>query len=228
MIWGLVYQILIQVPVKTSFFLFFLFFHFSDIDQMPWWHPFPVKKTKKDAKKRSLKVVEEEKGYREIILCEPMTLKKDNLLKYKNVPMNVTPELYKELKKAPKRISNFIDVHEPEEMRNAYIFGKKRIPTTHYEDWMSHGNDASQTGLLDITEWRKNPTDFSNTKEAKKWWSKIFKPYKWQWDNREALKKVRTVHPSILFLGDTLGDGGATLFYHRNTKDQIDSIAIVF
>lgn len=181
-------------------------------------------------KKSSLKkLIDEERtkyeklGYHLIILSDILTLKKNNLLKNKHAsPIWVSSKMYKELRKAPKKITNFVDYMSSNPL-NAYIFGKS-VPSTHYQFY--EGHIGSRTGLLDITEWQKNPTDFNGTTEIKKWWNKIYKPYKWKLDNREALKKVRMVHPSILFLGDV--DKRATLYYHRNTKDEIDSIAIVF
>jgi hypothetical protein len=171
----------------------------------------------------------ESKGYRYIFNSELYTMTKNDLLGMKYLYTNsiiVTPKFYKELKKAPKKISNFIDPAHPEPL-NAYIFGK-RYPSETYQYEIGHGNDGSQTGLLDLTMWRKNPVDLGGTAELRKWWSKTFKPYKWNWDNRDALKKVQSVYPSILFLGDTLGDGGANLFIHRDSRDEIDSIAIVY
>lgn len=128
--------------------------------------------------------------------------------------IQVTSSFLKVLKKAPKKGKCLSDKYG-----NAYIFGKK-FPS--YRLIGYHGNDMAQTGLIEVSKWEEY---HGKLRSPPNYWEKAYP--KWDWDNRQGLKKIQAIYPGVLFVGETVGgDVGANLWGHYNSKGELDGLII--
>jgi hypothetical protein len=144
-----------------------------------------------------------------IILCEPAALcagdTLDNIMN--DCVLDVDENMYTTI------------LNGPEKEEYIYIFGNK-YPYSEYIIVGNHGNDAAQTGFIDVDLYNKD-IDTGETIED------TYASYDhWGWDNRDALLEVRKLIPHVLFIGETEGgDVGATLYVHKS-DNVINSIVV--
>ena len=126
----------------------------------------------------------------------------------------VTDQFYKKLLKPPqsRKYNN----------GNAYIFGKK-YPTKEYKFIASHGNDAAQTGLIDVELWKKGDYEKNSQKI-----DNVNAKFGYRYDHPRNVEIVRKISGgAVLFQGETVGgDVGAGLYAHYNSGGNIDSLII--
>lgn len=128
------------------------------------------------------------------------------------VPIPVNGKFYQTLLRAPKKYKGHGS--------NAYRFGKS-FPVNDFKLIASHGNDAAQTGLIDLDRYREKSQGVAEYLMM----SGLFKDK--PWDDRASLKTLRKNARHILFLGDTVGgDVGANLYAHYGSDGNIDSLII--
>lgn len=129
----------------------------------------------------------------------------------------VSNKFYEILSKKPK--------YKSSRDANAYIFGPHFKTGYYFVGY--HGNDAAQTGILDITNITKK--ELTNIQNSDKWFE-IYMPNKKEyhsWDERKLLSKVRSeISDRVLFVGYTHGgDVGASVYIHQ-TGGYVDSLII--
>jgi hypothetical protein len=138
-----------------------------------------------------------------------------------SVHIKVNDDFYSQLKKKPKAK---ICKDKGMLLGNAYIFGP--LYKNGYVHLGYHGNDAAQTGLLDMTKITKNELDKITAYEP---WTEIYLAKKkvTPWDDRSKLPIVqKQISPRILFVGETIGgDVGADVYVHLH-NNEIDSLII--
>lgn len=150
-----------------------------------------------------------------LLFCEPVTLRE--IRGNPGVKFIVDDALYPVLLRAPKAFHvrrSVLDVG------NAYRFGPRR-PLSEYRFVGYHGNDAAQTGFIDLDLFTAQAQAELPQLARDKYRSKRF-----DWADRSALKAVRARVPHVLWLGETVGgDVGASLWAHRS-KNRLDSIIV--
>ena len=117
------------------------------------------------------------------------------------------------LSKAPKKVS------DESRSANAYIFGKQ-YPLKEYKKIGDHGNDAAQTGFVNVDLMKKS--------ELKTWKEDPWKEVdRLGWDSRDGLRTIQKSFPWIIWYGETLGgDVGASLYAHYDKSRKIDSLIV--
>lgn len=104
---------------------------------------------------------------------------------------------------------------------NAYVFGPL-LDINAYTEIAEHGNDAGSTGFIDYDLARQAKEDISGAE-----WKTVYNGFKTNWDDRNALEKLRQRHKEILWVGETVGgDVGAKLYAHYDKNGEIDSLIV--
>lgn len=152
------------------------------------------------------------------------------------IRLKVTDKFLEVLKKKPKYISKGGS-------KNAYVFGSMPTAESKYYFMGYHGNDAAQTGILDLSglsvkdltqkpkQYRVYYSDELTSIFEYDKWLKIYMPSKkvfHDWEDRKLLPKVqREISNRVLFVGTTHGgDVGANVYVHINNKKEIDGLII--
>ncbi len=155
-----------------------------------------------------------------LLFCEPMTYRRGN--RYTpGVRFSVSDAMYPSLLRAPKAYHS----RRGAPVGNAYLFGP-RYPLDEYLHVGYHGNDAAQTGFIDLAQY----DDAVHGAQIDAVLRDEYKP-KFGWADRPALRRLRRRLPHIVWLGETTGgDVGADLWVHSRTgnikKGGIDSIIV--
>jgi hypothetical protein len=149
-----------------------------------------------------------------VLFCEPYSTVE--LPEYEGNRVMLTDTMYNTVLDGPSQI---LDNESTE--ANAYVFGEL-FPLYQYVELAAHGNDGAQTGFVDV--------DHFNAVAAQNVMDIVLEEYGDEglsWRSRDALLRVRSRLPHVLFIGETVGgDVGAVLYGHRNAAGDIDSLII--
>jgi hypothetical protein len=149
-----------------------------------------------------------------LLFCEPYTTNLRQRQIHTGPRIIVGDALYQAILRAPKKYTS--------DNSNAYVFGKK-YPLSTYRLLGEHGNDGAQTGFIDLDVAKKVNWPDDIGEEVLKFYRDKTRHMK-KWDDRAALRQMRTKLPFIVFLGETFGgDVGASLYghYHNRTLDSL-------
>lgn len=140
-----------------------------------------------------------------LIFYEPICYDKE--VEY--VEFSIGDEMYQSVLDGP------IEIFSDDGDNNAYIFGTVYL-FRDYEHLGWHGNDCAMTGFIDkdlVGDWE--------TRDS------VLERYMGCDINQKLVRKVRRKEPFILWFGETYGgDVGASLYCHRDTNGEIDSLLV--